>query len=204
MRRLLPALLALVLLTACTQGTDWRSGQMGEGWKVLSQRVSSMDAADGGYARVVTVHLYMDPPVTAERLEQALSQLLRHIRHRRYAHASIYVSDTLVPIPVLYNIAAVYFHPSGTNTFNRLSARPDYTGYELDLNGVRSHVYQNPDRPRPTDEELIFVTVLHRIRQGTGDGVSRREAQLFETFVAAKESEELAEIENRVWLWLMS
>lgn len=206
MRRpwLLPALLACLLLTACTQGTDWRAGQSGKEWKVLSQRVDSIDAVGGGQARILTLRMYIEPPVTAKRLERVLTETLWHIRHRGYAHASIFLSDTMVPVPVLYNVAAVYFHPGGDNTFSHLYARPDYSHYELDMSGVRSRVYSDPHRPRPTDEELIYVTVLHKLRHGLGNDVPPHYVKAFKAFVEKREAEELDAIDERVWFWLLS
>jgi hypothetical protein len=204
-RRLLPVLaLAALLLAGCAVGTDWRAGQSGSGWRVTEQTVTLVPAADGGSARVLTMHVFMEPPVTAARLEPAIAEIVAYVRSRRYAHASIYFSDTLLPIPVLYNVAAVYFHPEGNNTTNSLQSRPDYSRYRTDMSGIRSHVYDDPHRPRPSDEELIFVMGVHKVRFGGSEALTPDEVRVLEAFLAEKEIEELERIEQEVWIWLLS
>lgn len=197
-------LLGFLLLAGCTTGTDWRAGQMGTGWSLMSQDAYSVNGTDGEPARLINMKIYIEPPVTEAKLNLAVQEILGNVRRDGFAHASLFFTDTRIPVPVLYNVAVVYFHPTGDNTLANLKGAPDYQTYEVNKGGVRDHVYADPYRDRPTDDELVFVSALHKMMSGDNAAITTREQRVLEQYMNEKEQEELMEISNRVWMWLLS
>lgn len=124
---------------------------------------------------------------TAAGVQRVIEATVARTRRQLHArHVTVYVLDTPIYIGVVYDVAVAYWE----------AADGKLTVY------LREKVRNPGSLVRPSDDELSYFGIQHRLTLGRPDLVSPTEASFYQRFLGGHSDAELADITLRVMRWL--
>lgn len=123
---------------------------------------------------------------SAAGVERVIDAAIARARRRLHAEqVTVYVVDTTIYIGVVYDVAVAYWGADGRRTVY-----------------LREKITHPGTLQRPTDAELSYFGIEHRLHVGRPDLLTAAEKNFYQRYGATHSADELSATSLRVMRWL--